>query len=297
MSWRVIAAVALAVSTAACGPASNAAARSPSQRDVWNTPRKPFQIIDNVHYVGTGGLGVYLFETNAGLVLLDGALPESVPMIEAHIRELGFALADVKILLNSHAHYDHSGGLAQLKKDTGAQLFAMEGDVSALEGGFYLGSEDDAELKAPPVKVDKVLHDGDLVTLGNVTLKANLTAGHSRGCTSYSTTAHENGTAYEVLVFCSATVAGNRITTPLQYPGIVEDYRKTFARTKAMHVDVFLAPHAEFFDLDGKAAKRKPGAPNPFVGPSEFPAFIARLEADFERTLAERTGASRGKGQ
>lgn len=253
----------------------------------------PFQIIDNVAYVGTDSLGAYLFRSDHGLILLDGALPESAPHVEAHIRELGFALTDVKILLNTHAHYDHSGGLAQLKRDTGAELFAMEGDVSALEAGFYLGSESDPSLKAPPVKVDKALHDGDLVSLGNVTLKANLTPGHSRGCTSYSTTVHEQGRAYELVVFCSATVAGNRITPPLQYPGIVEDYRRTFAKTKAMHVDVFLAPHGEFFDLKGKLAKRGTGGPNPFIDASEFPVFMTKLENDFEKTLAARSRPNR----
>ena len=160
-------------------------------------------------------------------------MPEGAPLIEANIAKLGFKLSDVKILLNSHAHFDHSGGLAQLKQDTGATLYAMEGDVSALEGGFYLGSEDVRSMNAPPVKVDRVLKDGDTVKLGDFTLTAHLTPGHSRGCTSWGATLRRRGKAYEALVFCSATVAANRITPPLQYEGIVEDYRKTFAKTKA----------------------------------------------------------------
>ena len=266
--------------------ASTGLAKPSSQPASWNAPMDPFRIVDHVYYVGTAGLGSYLFETKDGLILLDGAVPEAAPAIEAHIGQLGFKLSDVKILLNTHAHFDHSGGLAQLKKDTGAKLYAMDGDVSALEGGFYLGSESDASAKAPPVKVDHVLHDGDLVSLGGVALKANLTPGHSRGCTSYSTTVHEASKAYELLVFCSATVAANRIKPPLQYPGIVEDYRKTFARVKTMHVDIFLAPHAEFFDLAGKRAKVKPGAPNPFIVPGELKPFIEKLEVDFEKQLA-----------
>ena len=264
------------------------AAKPPSQREIWNAPAEPFHLIDNVYSVGPAGLATYLFKTQEGLIVLDAALPESVPLIEANIQKLGFKLSDVKILLNSHAHFDHSGGLAQLKKATGAKLYAMEADVSALEGGFYQGSESDKSMSAPPVKVDKVLRDGDTVSLGGVTLKAHLTPGHSPGCTSWGQTVQHQGKPYELLVFCSATVAANRIKPPLQYPGIVEAYRTTFAKTKAMKVDIFLAGHPEFFDMAGKRAKLKDGAPHPFINPSEFKPFIERMEAAFEKALASQ---------
>lgn len=288
---RTLFMTAACVAAACASPASPA--KAPSRREAWNAPAEPFRVVDRVYYVGTAGLASYLFEARDGLILLDGALPESAPAIEAHIARLGFELSQVKILLNSHAHFDHSGGLARLKKDTGAKLYAMEGDVSALEGGFYLGSEADASLRAPPVKVDGVLHDGDVVALGDLSLRATATPGHSRGCTSWRTTVHEGSRSLELIVFCSATVAGNRITPPLQYPGIVEDYRATFAKAKEMHVDVFLAPHPEFFDLGGKRARMTPGAPNPFVAPGEFRPFVEKLEAEFEETLAERTRRNR----
>ena len=260
----------------------------------WNTPTEPFHVIDNVYYVGTEGLSAFLFTTPEGHILLDGATPQGAPMIEANIAKLGFKLSDVKVLLNSHAHFDHSGGLKQLKQDTGAKLYVMEGDVSAIEGGFYLGSESVKSMGAPPVKVDKVLHDGDTVKLGGFTLSAHLTPGHSRGCTSWGATVHESGKAYDALVFCSATVAANRITDPVQYEGIVADYRKTFAMSKTMHVDVPLAPHPEFFQLLQKSetAKADPKAANPFVDPAAFPALMTKLEADFERTLKERTATA-----
>jgi metallo-beta-lactamase class B len=257
----------------------------------WNKPAEPFHVIDNVWYVGTEGLSAFLFTTPEGHILLDGATPEGAPIIEANIAKLGFRLSDVKILLNSHAHFDHSGGLAKLKRDTGAQLAAMEGDVSALEGGFYLGSEDVKSMNAPPVKVDRVLKDGDTVKLGDFTLTAHLTPGHSRGCTSWGATLGDQGRWYEALVFCSATVAANRITPPLQYEGIVEDYRKTFTKTKAMKVDIPLAPHPEFFQLREKATKAaaNPTSQNPFIEPGAFLALITKLEGDFERTLKERS--------
>lgn len=261
-----------------------------AQGNNWNTPTEPFHVIDNVWYVGTEGLSAFLFVTPEGHILLDGATPQGAPMIEANIAKLGFKLSDVKVLLNSHAHFDHSGGLAQLKTDTGAPLYAMEGDVSALEGGFYLGSENVHAMDAPPVKVDRVLHDGDTVKLGGFTLTAHLTPGHSRGCTSWGATLHDGGKAYEALVFCSATVAANRITHPEQYEGIVADYRSTFVKTKAMKVDIPLAPHPEFFQLLEKSAKAKadPKAPNPFIEPGAFGPFIAKLETAFETTLKER---------
>jgi metallo-beta-lactamase class B len=257
----------------------------------WNKPAEPFHVIDNVWYVGTDGLSAFLFTTPEGHILLDGATPEGAPIIEANIAKLGFKLSDVKILLNSHAHFDHSGGLAKLKQDTGAQLAAMEGDVSALEGGFYLGSEGVKSMNAPPVKVDRVLRDGDKVKLGDFTLTAHLTPGHSRGCTSWGATLGDKGKWHEALVFCSATVAANRITPPLQYEGIVEDYRKTFTKTKAMKVDIPLAPHPEFFQLREKAAKAaaNPKGQNPFIEPGAFQTLITKLEGDFERTLKERS--------
>ncbi len=271
-------------------------ASAQTQRERWNEPSEAFRIIDNVYYVGTGGLGSYLITTPQGHFLIDGALPESVPQIEQHIKALGFKLTDVKYLLNSHAHYDHSGGLQQLKKDTGATFAAMDGDVSALEGGFYLGSESNKSLSAPPVKADRVLHDGDTLTLGGISLKANLTPGHTRGCTSWSMTVHDNGKPYEALIFCSATVAANRLVGPPQYPGIVADYRKTFAKAKTMKVDVFLAPHPEFFDLAGKRAKQKGGATaNPFIDPGAFQPFMKALEAAFDRDLKAQETALAAK--
>ena len=266
----------------------------------WLAPTEPFHIVDDIYYVGSAGLGAYLFTTSDGHVLLDGGLPETAAQIEANVEKLGFRLADVKILLNSHAHFDHSGGLAELKRKSGALLWAHEGDVSALEGGFYLGSEDRAEWRAPPVDVDRRLKDGDAVELGGRTLTLHHTPGHSRGCSSWGTTGQVAGEPHEVLVFCSATVAANRLSGPPQYGGIVEDYRATFAKAKTMRVDVPLAPHPEFFDLlekrdtccgsEDDCCGSGLQIANPFVDPTAFPALIAELERDFERALAEQQG-------
>jgi len=261
-----------------------------AQRD-WNTPTTPFHVIGNIHYVGTKGLGSYLITTPEGHFLLDGATKEAAPLIERNIETLGFKLTDVKYLLNSHAHLDHSGGLAELKQKSGAQLVASEGDRSALEGGFYLGWESRHDLDVPPVKVDRIIADGGTLTLGKVTLKANLTPGHTRGCTSWSMPVTEQGRTLQVLVFCSSSVALNRLVNPPQYPGIVDDYEKTFAKAKTMKVDVFLAPHPEFFNMEAKRARIGQHGANPFIDAAEFAAHVARSEADFRKQLATQQAA------
>lgn len=264
-----------------------AQAGAQSLREAWNRPSEPFHIIGNIHYVGTAGLAVYLITTPAGHILLDGALAESAPQIQRNIEKLGFQVRDIKILLNSHAHYDHSGGLAELKRASGARLFASAGDRSALEHGFYLGSESDHSLDSVPVKVDRVVADGERVRLGGTVLTANLTPGHTRGCTSWSMTVEHEHKKKHVLFFCSASVAANRLVGPPQYPGIVADYRRTFARAKKLAVDVFLAPHPEFFQLAQKRERIGAG-PNPFIVPGEFHTFIDKAEADFRAQLEQQ---------
>jgi len=262
-----------------------------SQRVAWNRPAEPFRIIGDVYYVGTGGLSSFLIATPKGHILIDGGLTESAPQIERHIAALGFKLTDVKILLNSHAHYDHSGGLAQLKRDTGAVLIASAGDRVSLETGTYLGSETVAALRAPPVKVDRLVADGGEVSLGGVTLTAHLTPGHTRGCTTYTLPVVEAGARHEVVFFCSATVAANRLAPREQYPGIVADYRRTFAGSRAIKADVFLAPHPEFYGLEAKRAAQIKGGPNPFVDPAAFQNHVTHMAAAFEAELARQQGA------
>jgi metallo-beta-lactamase class B len=280
------------LSALVAGLISCAVVHGETQREIWNKPTAPFRVIDDIYYVGTNGLGAWLIATPAGHILLDAALPESAPQIEDNIRALGFKLSDVRYLLNSHAHFDHSGGLAQLKRDTGAQLIASEGERSALEGGFYLGSEDVAAFAAPPVNVDRAVNDGDTVTLGGVTLTANITPGHTRGCTSWSMSVTDAGRELQVLFFCSSSVAANRLVGRPQYAGIVADYEKTFARAQSLRVDVFLAGHPEFFNLHEKRARMEQGGANPFIDSAEFHAYMRRSQSEFRRQLAAQGAAS-----
>ncbi len=261
----------------------------------WIEPYAPFRVIGSVHYVGTTGLGAYLITSDNGHILLDGGLPETAPMIAESVEALGFRLEDVKILINSHAHFDHSGGLAALKLMTGAKLIASEGDRSALEGGFYLGAEDNPEYGAPPVAVDETIADGETVSLGDVALTALITPGHTRGCTSWSMTVEEGGRSYETLFFCSASVAGNRLADRdkgPQYEGIIDDYRATFERTRDWRPDVILTGHPVAFWMEEKRARQKAGDPLAFVDPDGFQKIIERYRTDFEKQLAEQKAAA-----
>ena len=261
----------------------------------WNTPTEPFKMIGNVYYVGTDGLASYLITSPQGHILVDTVMPESTAQIKASIEKLGFKIGDIKYLLNTHAHIDHTGGLAEMKQASGAQLVAGEADRPLLEGGYYPGAQEETALAFPPVKVDRTVHEGDTVTSGDVTLTAHETPGHSPGCTSWTFTVKDGDASRSVLIFCSATVALNRLVPNPTYLGIVDDYRKTFARAKEMKPDVLLAPHPEMYNMPEKRAKIADGAPNPFVSPGEFNAYAAKLEKAFEDSLAKQTAAAQDK--
>src|SRR5689334_20190180 len=261
----------------------------------WNKPTEPFRMIGNVYYVGTDGLASYLITSPQGHILVDTVMPEATSQIKASIEKLGFKVSDIKYLLNTHAHIDHTGGLAEMKQASGAQLVAGEADKPLLEGGYYPGAREETALNFPPVKVDRTVREGDTVTLGDVTMTARETPGHSPGCTSWEFNVKDGDATRSVLIFCSGTVALNRLVTNPTYPGIVTDYRKTFARAKDLKVDVLLAPHPEMYKMQEKRAKLSDGAPNPFVDPGEFNAYAATLEKAFEDSLAKQTAAAQEK--
>jgi metallo-beta-lactamase class B len=257
----------------------------------WTAPFDPYQLIGNIYYVGTDGIAVYIIKTSQGLILMDTAMPQSTGMIKDNIAKLGFKVSDIKYILNTHAHLDHTGGFAEIKKETGAQLIGGERDKALLEGGYYPGDENNPDLGFPPVKVDRTVKEGDTVTLGDTTLTAHETPGHSPGCTSWTMTVKDGDQDRNVLFFCSGTVALNRLVGHPTYAGIVDDYRATFAKVKAMKADVLLGPHPEVYDMQAKRAQMKEGAPNPFVKPGENVTYVAGLEEDFDKQLAKQTAA------
>ncbi|HVR09184.1 MAG TPA: subclass B3 metallo-beta-lactamase [Thermoanaerobaculia bacterium] len=253
-----------------------------------NQPVEPFPILGRLYYVGASDVTSFLIATGGGLILIDGGFVETAPQIRDNLARLGFSLRDVKILLNSHAHYDHAGGLAQLKAWSGARLLASAGDAPLLEAGGRGDPLFGDELPFPPVKVDHLLRDGEPVTLGDTTLVAHLTPGHTRGCTTWSMQAAGDGRRYDVVFVCSTSVLpGYRLLDHPTYPGIAEDYARTFAKLAALPCDVFLGSHASFYGGADKARRRREGAkPNPFVDPQGYRGYVAAAEAAYRKRLA-----------
>jgi len=256
-------------------------AQANEQSRAMNQPVAPFHIIGNIYYVGASDITSYLIVTPQGDILLDGGFVETAPQIEANIRTLGFKLADVKILLNSHEHLDHAGGLAELKRLTGAHLVAMAEEVPALESGASF----------PAVTPDRVIHDGDTIKLGGVTMTAHLTPGHTRGCTTWTMVTKDAGNSYNVVFVGSASVLPNyklidRPGDPATYPGIEADYEKTFRVLKSLPCDVFLGAHGSFYSLAQKREVMLTNPPqNPFIDPWGYRAYITRAEAAFQAEL------------
>jgi metallo-beta-lactamase class B len=248
-------------------------------------PFEPRKIIGNVYYVGANLISSFLIVTPGGNILLDTGPRQMLPQVAANIEKLGFKLQDVKILLNSHAHDDHCGGFAEVKRRTGAMVIASKLDGELMmrggNGDFYWG--DDATYE--PVSPDRSVSDGERVEIDGVSLTAHLTPGHTKGCTSWSMRVNEDGKNYDVLFLCGLTVSPYKLTNNEKYPNIIEDERNTLQRLGGMHADVLLAPHGFYFDLEGKATRQKAGAPNPFVDPDELGRHVSEMKKDFEEAL------------
>lgn len=260
---------------------SDAAAQDPSN---WATPVKPFQIGENLYYVGSSDLTAYLFVSKAGLIVLDGGEAATGRQVVANIRALGFDPAQVKILLNSHQHYDHAAGLAEIRKAApGAKLYASAADGPIIAAGgkgdpFLKGKAFEYE----PVPVAGTLKDGEKVTLGGWTLTAHITGGHTAGCTTWTFPVKVAGKVRQALVHCSSSVLrGYKLGKAETYPGITAAYEKSFATWKALPCEVFLASHGAFFDLGTKRKALEAGKPDAFVDPEGCRAFYARQEAAF----------------
>jgi metallo-beta-lactamase class B len=251
----------------------------------WLLPFEPKKIVGNIYYVGTNLISSFLIVTPGGNILLDTGPIEMLPQVKANIGKLGFKVQDVKMLLNSHSHFDHCGGFADLKRNTGATVVASKLDgESMMRGGkadFYWGDD----LAYEPVKPDRIISDGELVELGGVSLTAHLTPGHTKGCTSWSMRVNEDGKNYDVLFLCGLTASPYKLNNNDKYPNIVEDERNTVRKLRGMHADVMLASHGFYFDLAGKAARQKAGVPNPFIDPGELGRHVTEMERGFEEAL------------
>jgi len=262
----------------------------------WTEPFPPFRVAGNLYYVGSKDLATYLITTPKGHILINSDLETSVPLIRASVERLGFKFSDIKILLISHAHWDHDGGSAAIKGLTGATYMVMDADVSVVESGgktdFQYGNQP-ASLY-PPAKVDRVLHDGDEVRLGGVTLVAHLTPGHTKGCTTWTMKVEEAGKIYDVVIVGSPNVnEGYKLVGNSLYPEIASDYERTFRVLKSLPVDIFLGAHGDYFDLLTKYARLKEGAVTPFIDPAGYKRYITEREEAFRTELAKQKAALR----
>jgi metallo-beta-lactamase class B len=263
-----------------------AAAPALAQSDpTWTERVEPFRIAGNLYFVGTRGLSSFLFVTPEGNILLDTGINEIGPILQANIQRLGFKTSDIKILLSSHAHFDHVGGHAAMQQLTGATVMAVGEDAASLSSGV-----DTSALGGPgwkPVKVGRVLKDGETVTLGGTTLTAHLTPGHTKGCTTWTTTVRDGEQTSNVLLIGGTSINdGVHLVGNTRHPQISEDYARTFAFLKTQHPDIFLAQHPSMFGMDAKIARMKGGERNVFVDPKGFAAFIARQEQLYRNQLA-----------
>jgi metallo-beta-lactamase class B len=267
-----------------------------------NRPFPPFRIIGDIYYVGASDTAAYLIATPEGHILINSGFEATVPMIRDSVRTLGFRFEDIKVLLASHAHIDHAGGHATIKKQTGARIAMSEPDAALLARGGrgdFLPASDDV-VGYEPAQADRIIHEGDTVTLGGATLTAHLTPGHTKGCTTWTMKVEDGGKRRDVVFHGGTTILpGVRLVDNPDYPGMVEDYEQTFRVLKSLPCDVFLAPHAFQFGLADKARQLSAGAtPNPFVDPEGYRTFVLRGEEAFHLLLErERRGARQRIGK
>jgi len=253
-------------------------------------------MIGNIYYVGSRGLASYLITTPAGHILINSNLKTSVSLIQASIEKLGFHWSDVKILLISHAHFDHDGSSAEIIKLSGGKYMVMDGDVNVVESGgktdFQYGRNPGSLY--PPTRVDRVLHDGDEVRLGDAVLVAHLTPGHTKGCTTWTMKVRDGGRTYDAVIVGSPNVnAGYKLVNNPLYPEIAADYQKMFKVLKALPCDIFLGAHGDYYDLDSKYARLQKGDKAAFVDPDGYKKYVADKEQAFRTELAKQKSAAR----
>jgi metallo-beta-lactamase class B len=264
----------------------------------WNQPVKPYKVIGNVYYVGATEVSSFLIVTSQGLILIDSGFLETVPLIKQNVAQLGFRFEDIKILLNSHAHADHAGGLARLKEMTGAKLMVSEADAALLARGGKNDPNFGDHFLFEPVKADRMLRDGDTVQLGDVTMTARLTPGHTPGCTTWTMKVREGSKTYDVVVIGSTTIPGYKLVGNTGYPNIVSDYESTFRLLKTLPCDVFLAPHGSFYSMLEKMQRlsANPGE-NPFIDKRALTQFVDRTERAFRAELKRQQDATNAAAQ
>lgn len=278
-----------AVFVSAAGHAQQPAA---PKAEVGNEPFAPFKIGEGLYYVGASDYTSYLIVTKAGLVVIDGGDAPTGHQVVQNIRTLGFDTRQIKVLLNTHQHFDHAAGLAEVKRAAApdVKFYASEADGTIVANGgrgdpFIKG----ARFEYDPVKPDVWVKDGDKVKLGELTLTAHITGGHTKGCTTWTFPVTVAGKVRQALDLCSASVLpGYKLGKTETYPGQTADYQKSFATWRALPCDVFIASHGAFYGMKAKKAALEAGKADAFVDPAGCRTFVDGAEARFKAELAKQ---------
>ena len=260
----------------------------------WTEPFPPFRIAGNLYYVGSKGLASYLVTTPQGHVLVNSCLEANVPLIRTSIETLGFRFRDIRILLISHAHWDHVAGSAMIKRMTGAKYVVMDADVPVVESGgrsdFHYGQVSGALY--PPARVDRVLHDGDQVILGDAVLVAHRTPGHTKGCTTWTMKVREAGRTLDAVIVGSPNVnPGYDLLHDPRYPGMAADFASTFQVLRSLPCDYFLGAHGGYFDMEEKYQRLQKGVTAAFIDPDGYRKFVTSKDQEFQAEWARQRAA------
>jgi metallo-beta-lactamase class B len=266
----------------------------------WNEPAEPAKIVGPIYFVGTKGLGVFLVTTSQGHILLNTGMPPSGPMIEKSIAKLGFRPQDIKIILTGHAHVDHCGATAYLKKNTAAQCAMIDAEVPLIESGgktdFQYGSY--SEFAFEPVKVDRVLRDGETIKLGDVAITVLHTPGHTKGSATFATNVVDGGTAYAVVFPGSSSVnPGYRVMRDPSYPGICDDYRRTLHTLEMLKPDIWLGAHNDDYGLERKLARSAQEGVRAWVDPEGYRKWVVAQRAKLDAAIEREVGGANGPAE
>ncbi|MBI4543369.1 MAG: subclass B3 metallo-beta-lactamase [Gemmatimonadetes bacterium] len=265
-----------------------------------SVPDEPFRIAGNLYYVGATGVTAFLLTGPEGHVLIDGGYLETAPLIIGSIAKLGFDIADVRMLLNTHAHSDHAGGLRALQEASGAELWVSEGDADVMAAGRngddpalgplrFIGVLGFGTFPAP--RIDHRFKNGATIRLGPLELTAHVTAGHTRGCTSWSFPVRDGDRELLAVDICSLTLFPFvSLVEPEAYPGIRSDFERSFSTLRSLPADIFLASHADMFSMQRKLGERADAKnpADPFIDRAGYLGFIGRAEARFREVLAKQ---------
>ncbi|MEO8063188.1 MAG: subclass B3 metallo-beta-lactamase [Pseudomonadota bacterium] len=286
----------------ACSQAATPAFESDAQKvcsscEQWNLPHEPFRIYGNSYYVGVAGLSSILIASDKGLIVLDGALPQSAPLIAENIRKLGFRVEDIRLIVNSHTHYDHAGGIAALQRASGATVAATKESAVALERGEPTSDDPQHAFGRkltwfPPVPHARLVNDDEVLHVGDLAITAHVTPGHTPGGTTWTWRSCEDKRCLDVVYADSLSAVSApdfRFTGDEAHPGRIESFNDSIALVAGLPCDVLLTPHPEFFDLESKLRRRQQPGANPFIDPQACKAYAATAKLKLEQRIAEES--------